>query len=76
MAKKRETRIDRRSGMDRRKVYDLDYFSRGGIERRRRPQRRSLFERRKQWLRVSEWRSVFISESDEADAKKGGNKSC
>jgi hypothetical protein len=33
--------IDRRSTTDRRRVYDLDYFQNGGIERRKKKERRS-----------------------------------
>ncbi len=54
--------IDRRSGVDRRKVHDLDYFLKGGVERRRWKERRSKQERRKDWLRADEWASVFVSD--------------
>ena len=50
--------FDRRSGEDRRKVYSLDYFSQGGIERRTGNERRHQHERRKAWLRISEWSSM------------------
>ena len=40
--RKRDPYIDRRSGIDRRKVYDADYWDSEGIERRR------LKDRRKQ----------------------------
>jgi len=57
---RRGYRIDRRSGVDRRKVYDLNYFIDGGVERRRFKERRSELERRKNWIRVDEWISVFV----------------
>jgi hypothetical protein len=34
MAQRRRSFVDRRSGEDRRKVHNLDYFSDGGAERR------------------------------------------
>ena len=58
MLKRRSSAIDRRSGEDRRRVYDLDYFSNGGVERRNWRERRSLIERRMGWLRVDKWFSV------------------
>ena len=36
---------NRRSGKDRRQVYDLDYFKNGGIERRVKPERRVVEEK-------------------------------
>jgi hypothetical protein len=50
--------LDRRSGEDRREAYDLDYFELGGIERRKRGERRSKDERRRQCKKVSDWSSV------------------
>ena len=50
--------MDRRSGEDRRKAYDLDYFSNGGVEKRNWKERRSNVERRVGWMRVSKWSSV------------------
>jgi hypothetical protein len=52
--------IDRRSGEDIRRSYNLDYFFSGGEERRRRRERRILEERRRNWVRVSRWCSVFV----------------
>ena len=59
---RRGYRIDRRSGIDRRKVYDLNYFTDGGVERREFKERRSELERRKNWIRVDEWISVFVGD--------------
>jgi hypothetical protein len=50
--------LDRRSGDDRRKVYDLDFFEQGGIERRSMIEIRNKGDRRIQWVNVSEWSSV------------------
>jgi hypothetical protein len=60
---KERSSIDRRSGSDRRKVHDLDYFLKGGVERRSWKERRSPIERRKNWIRVSEWVSVYVGDS-------------
>jgi hypothetical protein len=51
--------FDRRSGVDRRKAYKLEYLLEGGTERRSYKDRRSQNERRKDWIRVSEWSSVW-----------------
>lgn len=50
--------VDRRSGDDRRAVYDSDYFDGGGLERRNGLDRRQQDERRDSCLRVSQWSSV------------------
>ena len=50
--------IDRRSGDDRREIYDSDYFDGGGLERRSGQDRRQQGERRDSCLRVSQWSSV------------------
>lgn len=55
--------IDRRSGDDRRVVYDSDYFDNGGIERRQGVERRQESERRDNCTRVSQWSSVCPDES-------------
>ena len=50
--------IDRRSGKDRRQVYDFVYWESGGIERRSAKDRRQQKERRDSFVRVSKWSSV------------------
>ena len=50
--------VDRRSGDDRRAVYDSDYFENDGLERRSGLDRRQREERRDSCLRVSKWSSV------------------
>ena len=56
--------VDRRSGEDRRQVYDADYFQNGGLERRSGKERRRHYERRKDCIRVSEWSSICSAEKD------------
>ena len=51
---------DRRSGVDRQAAYNLGYFLEGGIERRKNGKgRRHQDERRKDWVRASEWSSFW-----------------
>jgi hypothetical protein len=57
-ARVRDPYVDRRSGEDRRQVYDSDYFEIGGLERRGGKERRQNSERRKDYTRVSKWSSV------------------
>ena len=54
--------IDRRSGEDRRQVYDSDYWESGGIERRIVKDRRLQKERRVSCIRVTEYSSVCIKD--------------
>jgi len=54
--------VDRRSGEDRRVVYDSDYFASGGVERRQAKDRRQQNERRDGCTRVSQWSSVCPDE--------------
>ena len=57
----RTSKIDRRSGEDRRKVHDLDYSGKGGVERRARPERRSHHsERRSDWIMIDRWYSIAL----------------
>jgi hypothetical protein len=51
--------FDRRSRGDRRIDYDPGYFSRGGTWRRSFEDRRVRDERWRNWIRVSEWSSVW-----------------
>ena len=50
--------IDRRSGDDRRQVYDSDYFETNGKERRTWRERRQQDERRSVYFRITKWSSV------------------
>ncbi|UCH20222.1 MAG: hypothetical protein JSU83_16920 [Deltaproteobacteria bacterium] len=57
--KGRQSRWDRRSGEDRRKIYSLDYFIKGGKERRHKNERRHKGDRRSGWIRIDKWYSIF-----------------
>ena len=53
--------LDRRSLYDRRQVHSVDYFLIGGIERRKiRNRRKNKLERRENWIRITEWTSIFV----------------
>jgi hypothetical protein len=57
----RSSMVDRRSGEDRRKAHDLDYLLKGGVERRRTPERRYHHaERRSDWIMIDRWRSIAL----------------
>ncbi len=58
--------VDRRSGEDRRQVYDAAYWESGGIERRSAKDRRQQEERRDSCVRVSKWSSVCLNGSPKA----------
>ena len=60
MLKQRDSDFDRRSVVDRRLIYDLDYFITGGHERRSKNERRSIVERRSGWMKISRYSSVFL----------------
>ena len=60
MFERRHTSIDRRSGRDRRKVYHLARFFYRAAERRSRKEQRSEVERRKAWVKVSDWSAVNL----------------
>ena len=63
-ARIRDPYLDRRSGEDRRQIYDSDYFQNGGLERRSSKERRQHDERRKDCIRVSEWSSICPDDTD------------
>ncbi|TET93567.1 MAG: hypothetical protein E3J28_04000 [Desulfobacteraceae bacterium] len=60
MLEMRRFSIDRRFGEDRRRLYYLDYFLNGGVERRSWEERRGQAERRVEWMRVSKWASISL----------------
>jgi hypothetical protein len=62
MVERRRSSVDRRSGVDRRKTHNLDYFLKGGVERRNWKERRSEGERRVGWVRVGTWNSVYVGD--------------
>lgn len=59
---RRRSALDRRTGDDRRQVYDMDHFQTLGIERRLNVEgRRNLLEeKRKDWVRATRWSSVYV----------------
>ena len=59
MAERLRLLYDRRSGLDRRTIYNLVYSHVEGTERRSGKERRSGNERRKNWFRVTKWSSVL-----------------
>jgi hypothetical protein len=62
--KGRNSRLDRRSGEDRRRVYSLNYFIKGGKERRKVDERRIQAERRSSWMRIDKWYSIFTGSEE------------
>ncbi|MBU0698673.1 MAG: hypothetical protein KKE59_04510 [Proteobacteria bacterium] len=66
---RRSSSTDRRRLDNRRRVYSLDYFSQGGIERRKTQDRRKRrHDRRKGWVRVGDWSSIFIDPDSNTDS--------
>ncbi len=57
---RKQTRVDRRTGYDRRVVHDLCYFNNGGIERRSNSDRRASNEMRTDWVRISPLRRTRV----------------
>ena len=60
MLKERCSDFDRRSGIEKRKIYDLEYFLTGGTEKRIQNERRSNEERRTGWIKISKYSAVFL----------------
>ena len=60
--RKSDPYLDRRVVEDRRRAYNLDYFSAGGAERRAGAERRREIERRRDCVKVSRWSSVCPKE--------------
>ena len=56
--------MDRRSGDDRRRVYDSDYFEENGKERRSHQERRRKKERREDCIPTGDWTSVCPDDDD------------
>ena len=50
--RKQRSLIERRTGKDRRSKYDLNYFNKNGVERRKGEERRRPLEKRKGWIRA------------------------
>ena len=62
MSERRANQFDRRSGNDRRNVYRVGYFLRGGIEKRNVIDRRNYIERRKDWDYVENCCSIKLED--------------
>jgi len=62
---RRKAGLDRRSGDDRRRIYSLEYFSEGGVERRFDSDRRDRAERRRGWTRTDQWSSYPTDHDDD-----------
>jgi hypothetical protein len=57
---RRNSSVDRRRLENQRKLYSMDYFSNAGIERREmKDRRKQQLDRRKSWVKVSQWSSVY-----------------
>ena len=67
--RQRDPYLDRRSGEDRRKVYSLDYFYKGNVDRRRGRERRSNNERRRDCIRINQWSSVCPDQDELTEGK-------
>ena len=65
--KMKRSTIERRITPDRRKAYDLNYFEKIGVERRKGHERRKRKEKRSDWVRADKWRSVFVGEEKKTD---------
>lgn len=67
--RKQRSTIERRTTQDRRSAYDLDYFDKEGVERRKGDERRKRTEKRTDWVRAEKWRSVFVGEEEKSNKK-------
>jgi hypothetical protein len=70
-SKNKRSFFDRRSGQDRRKAYNIDYFLEGGRERRTSPtgeRRNRDNDRRKDWIKISQWSSLHVEGKKSAPA--------
>ena len=68
-SKKKRSFFDRRSGQDRRKAYNIDYFLEGGVERRTSPtgeRRNGDNDRRRDWIKISQWSSLHVEGKNSA----------
>ena len=66
-SKKKRALFDRRSGQDRRKAYNIDYFLKGGAERRNAAsgdRRNQEQDRRREWIKISPWSSLNAEGED------------
>lgn len=61
--------IDRRSGMDRRQMHDLNRLIDDETQRRSIKERRETDELRSDWVRISKWSSMYVGGSNLKGAK-------
>ena len=62
MSENKSSIIERRSGKDRRRIFDYGHFFFGRAARKNLLEQRSQAERRAGWVRVNKWSSVFLSD--------------
>ena len=53
--------VERRSGKDRRRIFQLERFFYKGEDRRTSSDRRATKERRSGWIRISKWSSAPLA---------------
>ena len=54
--------VDRRSGKDRRRIFNYGHFFFGREARKNLLKQRSQAERRVGWVRINRWSSVYLSD--------------
>ena len=64
---KKRRNMDRRLEPSQRKIYHMNYFLDGGIERRSNKERRGLGERRVGWVKTDDWKSVYLGNLTSSD---------
>ncbi len=62
MSANKSSIIERRSGKDRRRIFDHGHFFFGRAARKNLLEQRSQAERRAGWIRVNKWSSVYLSD--------------
>jgi len=54
--------VERRSGKDRRRIFNHGHFFFRGAKRKNLLEQRSQAERRVGWVRINKWASVYLSD--------------
>lgn len=62
MSENKSSIIERRSGKDRRRIFNHGHFLFGRAARKNPLEQRSQAERRAGWVRVNKWSSVYLSD--------------
>ena len=62
MSEDKSSNIERRSGKDRRRIFNHGHFRFGRAARKNLLEQRSQAERRAGWVRVNKWSSVYLSD--------------